>query len=98
MLRKDREKEIEDQVQLAEYLASFINPAAVSKIKELREKKEDKNFMKDSEFEEMIKNKEFLKPNILVKEEEVINKRSSIRETKLPKDLKNILKINRDNF
>ena len=54
--------------------------------------------MKDSEFEEMIKNKEFLKPNILVKEEEVINKRSSIRETKLPKDLKNILKINRDNF
>ena len=36
MLRKDREKEIEDQVQLAEYLASFINPAAVSKIKELR--------------------------------------------------------------
>jgi hypothetical protein len=98
MLRKDREREVEDQIHIVEYLASFINPAAVSKVKESREKRENNNFMKDSEFEQMLNNKEFLKQNIIAKEEEVINKRSSIRETKLPKDLKNILKINRDNF
>lgn len=103
MINNDKKEKAESMFAVAEYLASFINPSAVSKIKEARKEAENKNFASDNEFKSMLDNKEFLKDlaNRAPKEEQknnLINKRKSIRETKLPKNLGNIMKINRDNF
>lgn len=103
MIQNDKKEKAESMFAIAEYLASFINPSAVSKIRESREKLKEKNFASDDEFKSILEGKEFLKDpaNKALKEEQsekLINKRRSIRETKLPKNLGNIMKINRDNF
>jgi hypothetical protein len=102
MIHNDQKNEFERDLSFAEYIASFINPEAVSRVKESREKSKNTNFMDDKEFEEMIKNKDFLKVDGIINRtannEGIIDKRKSARDTRLPKELSSILKINRDNF
>lgn len=102
MISKDIEEEFESNLMFSEYIASFFNSEAVTKIRSARDSKKDKRFMDDSEFENMIKNKEFLKtdyiPNNITNKENNIADRRSARDTRLPKEMSGILKINRDNF
>jgi len=103
MIGKDLEDEIESNLIFSEYIASFINPEAVSKVKAAREAKKDKRFMDDQEFNQMIKNKDFLKidyskQNLSANLSNDIIERKGARDIRLPKELSGILKINRDNF
>lgn len=102
MIGKDLEEEFEDKLNFSEYIASFMNPEAVSKIKAARESKKDNRFMDDKAFEEMIKNKEFLKvdynPDKSANVSDTIVERKGARDIRLPKELSSILKINRNNF
>ena len=54
MISKDKKLEDEYNVQLLEYLASFWNPEAVSKIRQHRELHDDTRFMDDQKFEESV--------------------------------------------
>lgn len=103
MIGKDLEEQFELNLTFSEYIASFINPEAVSKIKSARDAKNDKRFMDDQEFNEMIKNKDFLKvdylkTNLSANLSDNIVERKGARDIRLPKELSGILKINRDNF
>lgn len=102
MIGKDLEESFESDLAFSEYIASFINPEAVSKIKSAREAKNDKRFMDDSQFEEMIKNKDFLKVeyqnNIPDNISNNIPDRKGARDIRLPKEISGILKLNRENF
>jgi len=103
MIGKDFEEEFEINLNFSEYIASFINPEAVSKIKSAREAKKDNRFMNNQEFDKMIKNKDFLKVNYLKENlsanlSDDIIERKGARDIRLPKELSGILKINRDNF
>lgn len=102
MISKDIEDDFDAKLNFAEYIASFINPDAVAKIKSARESRKDNRFMDNAEFEDMIKNKDFLKveynkdgnnalPNIP-------EERRGARDIRLPKEISGILKLNRDNF
>lgn len=96
------EEEFESNLTFSEYIASFINPEAVSKIKSMRESKKNDRFMSDNEFEEMIKNKDFLKVdyqnNNPANVSNNITERKGARDVRLPKEISGILKLNRDNF
>lgn len=103
MMGKDLEEEFESNLTFSEYIASFINPEAVSKVKSAREAKKDKRFMDDQEFDQMIKNKDFLKvdyskSNLSANLSDDTVERKGARDIRLPKELSGILKINRDNF
>ncbi len=103
MIGKDLEENFENNLMFSEYIASFINPEAVSKVKSARDARNDKRFMDDNAFEEMIKNKEFLKVDYSPKGSSANVstdniERKGARDVRLPKELSGILKINRDNF
>jgi len=55
----EREKDLEQMVNIADYLASFWNAEAVMKIKEIREQQESERFMTDEQFEDMIESRGF---------------------------------------
>ncbi len=96
------EEDFEFNLSFSEYIASFINPEAVSKIKSMRESKKNDRFMNDNEFEEMIKNKDFLKVDYQHSNPANVSnnivERKGARDVRLPKEISGILKLNRDNF
>lgn len=102
MIAKDEEEKFENNLLISEYIASFMNPEAVAKIRAERDAKKDKRFMDDEDFETMIKNKDFLKvdysPNNSANVSELNTERKGARDIRLPKELSGILKLNRDNF
>lgn len=100
MIYQDRKKELDNNIALADYLASFWNPEAVNKVKDSRERAGLHNFKGDREFEEHILSGEY-KENPLLKAIKKIRKMdekkrviSSEREdspkSKLPTDLSSI--------
>lgn len=102
MIGKDVEEDFENNLTFSEYIASFFNPEAVSKIKAMRESKKNDRFMDDKEFNDMIKNKDFLNidynPVKSANVNDIIKERKGARDIRLPSELSGILKINRDNF
>jgi hypothetical protein len=102
MIGKDIEDDFDSKLNFAEYIASFINPEAVSKIKSAREATKDKRFMDNIEFENMIKNKDFLKVEYNKtnndNDSNIVEERKGARDIRLPKEISGILKLNRDNF
>jgi hypothetical protein len=103
MISKDIEDDLDKNLNFSEYIASFFNPDAVSKIKKAREARKDNRFMSDEDFDNLIKNKDFLKVNYKENNTNIndivtVPERKSARDVRLPKELSGILKINRENF
>lgn len=59
MIAIEEEKDIDDYIKLAEYLASFWNFKAVQQIREQRESREQHAFMSDDEFEKSIREESY---------------------------------------
>lgn len=54
MIYQDRKLELDNQLAITEYLASFWNPEAVKKIQETRSNSAKHKFKEDQEFEEYV--------------------------------------------
>lgn len=54
MIYQDNKRDMDNQVALAEYLASFWNPEGVKKAQEIRNSRSKHNFKSDKDFEEEI--------------------------------------------
>jgi hypothetical protein len=54
MINQDRKLELDREIAMTEYLASFWNPEAVKKAKEMRDAASQHSFKSDEEFEESI--------------------------------------------
>lgn len=100
MLYKEKVEEAKEQINLAEYIASFWNSEAVKKIKEARKQTEQHKFATDEEFENQIKTEEYKNSPIVqalkkIREaDEAINaanlnniKQAGPKKIKMPTDL-----------
>jgi len=54
MIYQDRKSELDHEIAITEYLASFWNPEAVRQAKKMKNSAEQHNFKNDEEFEEHI--------------------------------------------
>lgn len=105
MINQDQKKELDHEIAITEYLASFWNPEAVQKIKEQRISRETHNFKNDEEFEQHVLSGDYKSSPILdavrkLRELEQNYKTSvpedKARSTKLPKDLSTLKSVIED--
>lgn len=82
---QDQKSEADNNILFIEYLASFWNPEAVSKIKEARDSKSNHNFKNDDEFEEEVLSKSF-------KDNKYVDAIRKLREAEGKDSLRNINK------
>lgn len=98
MFREDNEESFNETLQYLEYLASFWNAEAVSKIRQERLSKSDDRFASDEEFENQIMNRTF--KDDIVKAISESHKNTNLedngkagRERRIPKDLSKIRRL-----
>ena len=103
MIYQEQKATIDNQISIAEYLASFWNPKAVEKAREMRNSSGTHKFKDDSEFEEHMLSGDY-KDNPLLdaikKLKEMDGKNNQLKKAiqksprrKLPTDLSNIQSI-----
>ncbi len=64
---KDDEKAYKENLDMADYMASFWNAEAVEKVREARDTRDDERFSDDKDFEQQILDKDFLKADDVIR-------------------------------
>jgi hypothetical protein len=103
MILKERKTDFDRQVDLLEYLASFWNHEAVTKVRENRAQRDNHAFKDDKEFEESVLNESYKNDPLLkalkkIKENQEAeymekNPRKDYRKAKPPTDLSQLSKL-----
>ena len=101
VIASEKEEDFKYNMSMAEYLASFWNAEAVQNIRSQREMREDERFASNEEFEEQIKQRDFLESDKIVQsirdKYKNTNLQSNDRErdriVRPPKDMTNLFKI-----
>jgi len=81
MIRQDRERDFNEKLEFSEYIAQFIEPERVSKVRQAREKKEEHAFASDEQFQEQVKQNSF-KNNPYIDAIRKIKEKTSITDDK----------------
>ena len=103
-LAAEREDDFKYNMSMAEYLASFWNAEAVQNIRSQREMREDERFATDEQFEQQIKERDFLESDKLIQSIKDKYKNTNLesndkerdRIVRSPKDMTNLFKIIKD--
>tara|TARA_A100001011_G_C14259295_1_gene821614 strand:+ start:1422 stop:1808 length:387 start_codon:yes stop_codon:yes gene_type:complete len=106
MIAEEDKRKFEYERNMLEYMASFWNAEAVTKIRDDRNKLESSNFLDDEEFDKFVQSGDFKKHPVLDKIREKYGatnlndngERRSARDTKLPEDKSAIRSILNKDF